>query len=83
MPDIWAAAERAVSEGTGEGDALVLGEEAFAAAPRSSLDYALMEKSDRVATIPVTFDWRDIGNWNSVYEALVRTPREISRPQSV
>ena len=27
-----------------------------------------MEKSDRVMTIPATFDWNDLGNWDSLFE---------------
>lgn len=38
--------------------------------PRISIDYAVMEKSDCVMTIPSTFGWADIGNWDSFYEYL-------------
>ncbi len=31
-----------------------------------SIDYALMEKSERVAMIEATFDWSDIGSWDAV-----------------
>ena len=40
--------------------------EAFRNAPRLSIDYALMEKSDRTSVLPVTFDWSDLGAWDSV-----------------
>lgn len=36
--------------------------------PRTSIDYAVMEKSDRVMAIPSRFDWTDLGNWESLYE---------------
>ena len=36
--------------------------------PRTSIDYAVMEKSDRVMTIPALFDWNDLGNWDSLFE---------------
>ena len=36
--------------------------------PRSSIDYAVMEKSDRVMAIPAFFDWNDLGNWDSLFE---------------
>ena len=36
--------------------------------PRTSIDYAVMEKSERVMTIPAAFDWNDLGNWKSLYE---------------
>lgn len=36
--------------------------------PRTSIDYAVLEKSDRVMTIPALFDWNDLGNWDSLFE---------------
>lgn len=39
--------------------------------PRTSIDYAVMEKSERVETIPSSFGWADIGNWESFYEYLL------------
>lgn len=38
----------------------------FAEMPDISIDYALMEVSERVAVIPATFDWSDIGSWNAM-----------------
>lgn len=38
----------------------------FGRVPDQSVDYALMEKSDRVAVVPAQFDWNDIGSWNAV-----------------
>ena len=42
--------------------------ERFAAVPSISLDYAVMERSDKVAVIPADFGWSDIGSWNMVSE---------------
>lgn len=42
----------------------------FAKMPPLSIDYALMEKSDRVAMIPLELTWSDIGSWENVYEML-------------
>jgi mannose-1-phosphate guanylyltransferase/mannose-6-phosphate isomerase len=70
MPKVWAAAVRAVATGERQGGRIVLDAEAFGQADKISLDYALLEKSPRVATIPVSFEWSDIGNWSSVHAAL-------------
>ncbi|MES2997606.1 MAG: mannose-1-phosphate guanylyltransferase [Verrucomicrobiota bacterium] len=40
--------------------------EKFPALPPRSIDYALMEKADRVLTIQSTFDWDDVGSWLAV-----------------
>jgi mannose-1-phosphate guanylyltransferase len=36
--------------------------------PKLSIDYALMEKSSRVAVVPARFPWSDVGSWPAVAE---------------
>ena len=38
--------------------------------PDISIDYAIMEKSDRVVTFPLDIYWNDIGSWDSLYDVL-------------
>ncbi len=33
-----------------------------------SVDYAIMEKAEKVAVIPIDVDWSDVGSWTSVAE---------------
>src|SRR5690606_33316878 len=40
-----------------------LNQNSFCELPEISIDYALMERSDRVAMVPARFDWSDIGSW--------------------
>ena len=40
----------------------------FAPIPENSFDYAILEKSDRVAVVASSFSWSDIGSWNAVCE---------------
>ena len=40
----------------------------FGGLPDISVDYAVMEKAERVAIVPARFDWNDIGSWNSIAE---------------
>jgi mannose-1-phosphate guanylyltransferase len=47
---------------------LSLDADSFAKVPDISIDYALMERSDRVATVPCDIGWSDIGSWNAVSE---------------
>jgi mannose-1-phosphate guanylyltransferase len=37
---------------------------------RVSIDYALMEHSDRIAVVTGTFHWDDVGSWDSLYDHL-------------
>jgi len=40
----------------------------FEKCPDISIDYAIMEKTDRAAVVPCSFKWSDVGSWDSVYE---------------
>ncbi|HXX57185.1 MAG TPA: mannose-1-phosphate guanylyltransferase/mannose-6-phosphate isomerase [Thermodesulfovibrionales bacterium] len=42
----------------------------FGEMPDISIDYAVLEKSDRVVTIPLDIFWNDIGSWDSLFEVL-------------
>lgn len=35
--------------------------------PSISFDYAVMEKSERIAMVELTSDWSDLGSWQSIY----------------
>ena len=41
-------------------------ESEFPGLPARSIDYALMEKADRVLNIEAAFDWDDVGSWISI-----------------
>lgn len=36
--------------------------------PGISIDYAVMEKSDKIALLPLESDWNDLGSWQSIYD---------------
>lgn len=40
---------------------------AFLATPSLSLDYAVMEKTDRAAVLPLALGWNDLGSWEAMY----------------
>ncbi len=40
--------------------------------PRISIDYAVMEKTERAEVIPARFHWSDIGTWEALYDNLGR-----------
>lgn len=42
--------------------------DAFRSSPKISIDYAVMEKSDRTSVLPVDFAWSDVGAWDSVLD---------------
>ncbi|PAV73372.1 hypothetical protein WR25_00770 [Diploscapter pachys] len=40
--------------------------EAFGGSPSDSIDYAVMERADRVAVVPVAMGWSDVGSWDAL-----------------
>lgn len=36
--------------------------------PNISIDYAIMEKSTRIALVELKSDWNDLGSWKSIYD---------------
>lgn len=36
--------------------------------PMISIDYAVMEKSDKIALVKLESDWNDLGSWKSIYD---------------
>lgn len=46
--------------------------DAFAASPNDSIDYAVMEKTNRAAVVPVSCGWSDIGSWSSLWSVAER-----------
>ncbi len=41
--------------------------------PSDSIDYAIMEKSDRIAVMPANFDWNDLGSWDALSSVIDET----------
>ncbi|MDB5681752.1 MAG: mannose-phosphate guanylyltransferase/mannose-6-phosphate isomerase [Sphingomonas bacterium] len=67
-PDILHAAQQAMLNAETEGARVYPGAEAFAASPSESVDYAVMEKAERVAVVPVSMGWSDLGSWDALHE---------------
>jgi mannose-1-phosphate guanylyltransferase/mannose-6-phosphate isomerase len=42
--------------------------DAFASAKSISIDYAVMEKTQRAAVVPLACGWSDVGSWHAVWE---------------
>ncbi|HEX6859846.1 MAG TPA: sugar phosphate nucleotidyltransferase [Caulobacteraceae bacterium] len=74
-PAIYEAAEAAVGAATREAALIYLDPAAFSAAPARSIDYAVMERTQRAAVVPADFTWSDLGAWKAIREASVADPR--------
>lgn len=65
-PEMLESALLAVEGASRDGQLLRPDAAAFAASPSDSIDYAVMEKAGRVATVPVEMGWSDVGSWDAL-----------------
>ena len=66
-PAMLAACQLAMSKARREGKRIFPDVEAFAGSPDNSIDYAVMEKAERVAVVPVSMGWNDVGSWDALH----------------
>ncbi len=67
-PDILTAAKSAVDGAARDLDFVRLEAKAFAACPPDSVDYAVMERTDRGAVVRAKMRWSDVGSWSALWE---------------
>ncbi|NOY52992.1 MAG: mannose-1-phosphate guanylyltransferase/mannose-6-phosphate isomerase [Deltaproteobacteria bacterium] len=67
-PDIEKMCRKASARSHQDGDFYRVDKEAFLSCPSDSIDYAVMEKTDRAAVLPLDAGWSDVGDWSSLYE---------------
>lgn len=66
-PEILAATQAAMQAARRDGARVWPDATAFAASPSDSIDYAVMEKAERVAVVPVDMGWSDVGSWDALH----------------
>lgn len=49
-------------------DFLRVDAEAFSLSPSISIDYAVMEKTDKAKMVPLDVGWSDVGSWSALWE---------------
>ena len=66
-PEMLAAAQEAMDRAVRDGVRILPEAAAFARSPSDSIDYAVMEKAYRVAVVPVSMGWSDLGSWDALH----------------
>ncbi|WP_248745262.1 mannose-1-phosphate guanylyltransferase/mannose-6-phosphate isomerase [Pseudomonas sp. MWU12-2037] len=67
-PDIYDTCLLTLERSTRDGDGVILDEATFAQCPDNSIDYAVMEKTQRACVVPLSAGWSDVGCWSSLWE---------------
>jgi mannose-1-phosphate guanylyltransferase len=67
-PEMLAQCRAAMGAARRDGLCIAPDGDAFASCPSDSIDYAVLEKTDQVAVVPVSMGWSDVGSWDALYE---------------
>lgn len=67
-PEILESSRNAMAHAQSDGDLIYPSEAQLERCPNISVDYAIMEKSDRVAMVPLDAGWSDVGSWDALAE---------------
>jgi mannose-1-phosphate guanylyltransferase/mannose-1-phosphate guanylyltransferase/mannose-6-phosphate isomerase len=78
QPAMLAAAKDAIAGARHEGSYVFPEPEAFARCPSDSIDYAIMERAEKVACVPVAMGWSDVGSWDSLHAVSERDANDNS-----
>jgi mannose-1-phosphate guanylyltransferase/mannose-6-phosphate isomerase len=68
-PDVLAAARAALADAGRDLDFLRLAPAPFEKCRSISIDYAVMEHTDKTAVVRAGFDWSDVGSWSALWDA--------------
>jgi len=66
-PEMAKAAVSAVEKARADLGFLLLDAESFSTAPKKSIDYAVMERTQKAAVIAADVGWSDVGLWSTVW----------------
>ena len=77
-PEIARSSRFAIATAARDGIRVLPSIDALADCPSESIDYAVMEHSDRVATVPMSPGWSDLGSWDAL--ASLPTDGQIEGP---
>lgn len=68
QPHIFTAVHQAWQERTTDIGFILPDKDAFTASPSDSIDYAIMQVTDRAIVVPAQFGWNDVGSWDSLWK---------------
>ncbi|MDX7986415.1 mannose-1-phosphate guanylyltransferase/mannose-6-phosphate isomerase [Xenorhabdus sp. 12] len=72
-PDIYTACEQVMSSSFHDLDFIRLSKNMFKECPAESIDFAVMEKTDRCIVAPIDIGWSDVGSWQSLWDISEKT----------
>jgi mannose-1-phosphate guanylyltransferase/mannose-6-phosphate isomerase len=74
-PDIYQACAEAMAGGAQDLDFCRPDAQAFANSPSDSIDYAVMEHTEKGAVVPLDCGWSDVGAWSALWSIQAKDDR--------
>ncbi|MEM7610314.1 MAG: mannose-1-phosphate guanylyltransferase/mannose-6-phosphate isomerase [Pseudomonadota bacterium] len=68
-PDMLTACRQSIARAQRDLDFIRPDADEFARSPSNSIDYAVMERTDRAVVVPLDAGWSDVGSWPSLHDA--------------
>ena len=67
-PEMLACCKQALKAAKVDLDFVRLDKDIFSTCPADSIDYAVMEKTDKAVVIPLDAGWNDVGSWSALWD---------------
>jgi mannose-1-phosphate guanylyltransferase/mannose-6-phosphate isomerase len=67
-PDIYDTCQLALSRSKADLEFIRIDPGSFECCPDNSIDYAVMEKTDRACVVPLAAGWNDVGSWSALWD---------------
>jgi len=67
-PGIYECCRRSIEQRQTDGHFVRPGADDFLQSPSDSIDYAIMEKTDKAMMVPLEAGWSDVGSWAALHE---------------
>ena len=71
-PEMLSSCKQSLEKAVIDLDFVRVDPELFEQSPSDSIDYAVMEKTDKAMVVPLDAGWSDVGSWSSLWEAFTR-----------
>jgi mannose-1-phosphate guanylyltransferase/mannose-6-phosphate isomerase len=73
-PEMLSICRQALKAAKVDLDFVRLNKELFSTCPANSIDYAVMERTDKAVVIPLDAGWSDVGSWSALWDVTDKDP---------
>ncbi|MGR8997748.1 MAG: mannose-1-phosphate guanylyltransferase/mannose-6-phosphate isomerase [Gammaproteobacteria bacterium] len=73
-PEMLSICRQALKAAKVDLDFVRLNKEVFSTCPADSIDYAVMERTDKAVVIPLDAGWSDVGSWSALWDVTDKDP---------